>query len=225
MQKKRILLIDDHPLMRHGLAQLLEREPDLEVCGEAGSSKEAVEMARQCKPDLAIVDISLSDGRVSGLSLINDLRLTCGSIPILVLSMHDENLYAERALQAGATGYVMKQEPATQILHAIKRLLGGGYYLSERLTQTILQRHVGRTPDHPRTPEDALSLRELEVFRLLGEGMRPREIAACMALSVKTIEAHRANIRRKLGLGNSADLARRAIRFVHQGADPEGETR
>lgn len=213
--KKSILIVDDHPVLRRGLAALIEAEPDLTVCGEAADGKAALEAVRNTRPDLAIVDLSLGEG--DGLDLIKQLKQRSPEIPVLVLSMHDETVYAERSLRAGARGYVTKQQLDDTVLVAIRRLLDGEMYMSERLTSRLAAKFVGgRTLDEDRSVH-ALSDRELQVFRLIGQGRTTRQIAAALELSIKTIESHREHIKDKLSLASSAELAQRATQWVEAG--------
>jgi DNA-binding NarL/FixJ family response regulator len=206
------LLVDDHPLVRGGLAQLLAEERDLEVCGEASTGREALDLAASLQPDLVIVDLALPD--VSGIELIRDLKSRHPHITILALSMHDEEIYAERALRAGASGYVMKGQPPQEVIAALRRVLGGGLYVSEAMAAAMVERTVrpGRA-DAP-SPVASLTDRELEVLTLVGEGLAPREIAAKLHLSVHTVETHRSHIREKLDLPDAAALRRFAVRWM-----------
>lgn len=216
-KKAKILIVDDHPAMRHGLAQLISNEADFEVAGETGDWQETLTFLKGNRPDLVVLDIALKDPDYNGLDLIPKIHSTVGSIPILIYSMHDEGLYAERALHAGARGYLMKQEPVRQIIFAIRRILNDGVYVSDAFNSKLLLRHVGPNQD-PRTPdfpEDSLSEREMDVFRLIGKGMQPREIAQKLFLSTKTVETHRMNLRKKLGMTNAAELTRFAVEWVH----------
>ena len=214
----RILVVDDHPAMRHGLVQLIASEPDLEICGEAEDRQTMLEAIGRASPDLVVLDIALTDRSCSGLDLIADIRMQLGAVPILVYSMHDEALYAERALRAGARGYLMKQEPVRDVVAAIRIILEGGVYVSETISKSLLRQHVGQKPRIEATnPAACLTDREFEVFRLVGQGLQPREIAEALARSVKTVESHRLNIRRKLGLDSAAALTRYAIEWVHRG--------
>jgi DNA-binding NarL/FixJ family response regulator len=209
---KKILIVDDHPVMRRGLAALIESEPDFTVCGEAASCAEALEAIRQSPPDLVIVDLVLGDD--DGLSLIKAMKIRHPDIPSLVLSMHDESVYAERSLRAGAMGYVSKQQLDDDILHAIRRLFDGEPYLSPTLEQRLAAKYLGGQAPESDSPVDTLSNRELQVFRLIGQGKTTREIAETLTLSIKTIESHRENIKHKLALKSSAELAQRATQWV-----------
>lgn len=211
--KSSILIVDDHPLVRQGLALLINQQADLQVCGEAGNADEAIQAIRRCRPDLVIVDISLEG--ISGIELIKTIKAGNAHLPTLVMSMHDETLYAERALRAGAMGYIMKQETPAKILAAIRLVLQGELHVSDKMRSTMLQRMIS---GHPRaaSPMDSLSDRELEVLRLIGQGFGTAEIAAKMSRSIKTIEAHRANLKEKLQLKTGAELVRHAIQWVER---------
>jgi DNA-binding NarL/FixJ family response regulator len=206
----RILIVDDHPLVRTGLAQLIGDCPDLEVCGEAGDMAEALRQIDALDPDLAIIDLSLAGG--SGLDLIEHVKSHNRDLPMLVASMHDETLYAERVLAAGARGYINKQEAQDRIVRAIRRVLAGKVYLSERMTERMLSGMVDS--NHERRDIDSLSNRELQVFELIGQGISTSHIASRLNLSTKTIETHQARIKKKLGLGSAHELTQRAIRWV-----------
>jgi DNA-binding NarL/FixJ family response regulator len=211
-KRARVLIVDDHPIVRQGLAQMLGQEADLTVCGEAEEAQRALEAVATLRPDLVLVDISLKGS--NGLDLIKSLRAYDSSLPILVVSMHDELLYAERVLRAGAQGYIMKQEATNTMMGAIRRVLQGEIYVSEKMTTTIL-RKVSRFPDPSGSPIERLSDRELEVFQLIGQGHGTRQIAQMLHLSVKTVESHRARILDKLQLQNAAELMRHAMRWTH----------
>ena len=212
--ESQILIVDDHPLFREGLRQMIEREPGLRVCGEAADAAEALRIVGQSEPDLVIVDISL-DG-ASGIDLVKTLKSEHGELPVLVLSMHDETLYAERALRAGAMGYVMKHEPPKTVRAAIQRVLGGAIYLSERMSTTLLTKLMRGGAEAEKSPVSLLSDRELEVFRLLGQGKGSRQIAQELGLTIPTINSFRARIKEKLELKDSAALLLHAIQWVHQ---------
>lgn len=206
------MIVDDHPLFREGLRQMMEREPGLRVCGEAADAAEAVRLIAESEPDLVIVDISL--GTSSGIDLIKTLKADHGELPLLVLSMHDESLYAERALRAGAMGYVMKHEPPKVVRAAIQRVLGGAIYLSEKMSTTLLTKLMRGDVEAERSPVSLLSDRELEVFRLLGQGKGSRRIAQELGLTIPTINSFRARIKEKLGLEDSTALLLSAIHWV-----------
>jgi len=209
---KRILIVDDHPMMRQGLAQLINSEPDLTVCCEADTGHQAFELIRRSQPDLALVDISLPDK--NGLELIKDVRAMNPELPILVVSMHDESLYAERVLRAGGRGYVMKQEGGKILMHAIRQVLAGQIYVSDKMSSLILEIFSGGRREIGASPVGRLSDREFGIFQLIGQGKGTREIAGQLHLSVKTIEVHRANIKRKLRITSATDLVRYAVRWT-----------
>jgi DNA-binding NarL/FixJ family response regulator len=202
--------VDDHPIVRQGLALFIEREPDLMVCGEAEDATSALQAIRESTPDFVILDISL-DGR-DGLELLKTLRVRHPSLPVLVLSMHDESVYAERSLRAGANGYIMKQEAADKVITAIRQILGGNVYLSDRLTKRMLQQFVNGSIS-PRDPLAKLSDRELEVFRLIGAGHGTRQIADELHVSTKTVESYQAHIKEKLALRNARELVQHAVEW------------
>jgi DNA-binding NarL/FixJ family response regulator len=212
--KRRVLIVDDHPLMRQGLAQLINQQPDLVVCGEAEDVPQALRQTSELKPDVVIVDLSLRGS--DGIELIKRLHLQCAQLPILVLSMHDEAIYAERALKAGAWGYIMKQEATNQVLNALRRVLAGEIHVSQSVSSRIVQGLVGGSGISKRSPLERLSDRELEVFRKIGRGAATREIAAELRLSVKTIETYCAHIKEKLRLQSQRELIQHAIQWVIQ---------
>ena len=214
-EKTKILIVDDHPLMRRGLTALIDSEPDLVVCAEAGNRQAALDAIARRPPDIAIVDLSLEGGE-DGLDLVKALKIRSPPIPALVLSMHPEALYAERALRAGARGYLAKQQLGEAVLAAIRRVLAGRIYMSEALGMELASRFVGRDAK-PQSPLASLSDRELQVFRLIGEGRRTREIAPILNLSPKTIESYREHLKQKLDIDGSPQLVRRAVRFVETG--------
>jgi DNA-binding NarL/FixJ family response regulator len=208
--KKRILIVDDHPIMRQGLALLVNNDPTLEVCGEAEDASTAVAAAVKLKPDMVIADISLP-GR-NGLELIKDLHALQPGLPVLVVSMHDESIYAERVLRAGGRGYVMKGEGGQKLLTAIQQVLGGGIFVSENISARILELFSGRRSGS--SPVEKLSDREFEVFQLIGQGRSTRDIAAELHISIKTVEVHRVNIKEKLDLKTASELIHYAVRWV-----------
>ena len=210
-----ILIVDDHPIVRHGLAQLINDEAGLNVCGSAASPAETLELLKRSLPDLVIVDLSLGDE--SGLDLVKTLHNEYPDLPVLVLSMHDEAYYADRVLRAGAMGYIMKQEAAEQMISAIQQVLAGKVYLSESMAASMLTRFVGRTVIRGGTPVDHLTDRELQVLGLIGKGLGTRQIASKLHLSVKTVENHREHIKAKLKLRSSAELVRYAVRWELEG--------
>lgn len=211
-KKSRVLLIDDHPIVRQGLALLIDREPDLSVCGEAEGSHTAFHAVATLHPDIVVLDISLSGP--DGLDVLKEIRTKTQNLPVLILSMHDESIYAERAMRAGANGYIMKQEATDKVLVAIRRILQGEVYLSERLTNTMLQQFVRGASPVKSSPLVNLTDRELEVFRLIGEGHATRQIADQLHLSVKTIESYQAHIKEKLALRNARELVQHAIEWT-----------
>jgi DNA-binding NarL/FixJ family response regulator len=211
-KKCRVLLVDDHPIVRQGLALLIDREPDLSVCGEADGAHSAFHAIETLRPDLMVLDISLSGP--DGLDVLKEIRIKTASLPILILSMHDESIYAERAMRAGANGYIMKQEATERVLVAIRRIMQGDVYLSDRLTNTMLQQYVRGASTAKKSPLVNLTDRELEVFRLIGEGHGTRQIADELHLSVKTIESYQAHIKEKLALRNARELVQHAIEWT-----------
>lgn len=213
-RRTRVFLVDDHPLVREWLANLIHQQPDLAVCGEAETAAAGLAGITATSPDVAVVDITLA-GR-SGLELIRDLKLSCPRVAVLVLSMHDELLYAERALRAGARGYIMKREVTKNVILAIRRVQQGKIYLSDRFAATLAEKLAAGAPEAPKTPATVLSDRELEVFRLLGQGRATRHIAETLHLSAKTVQAYCARIKEKLGLESSTELLREAIRWEHE---------
>jgi DNA-binding NarL/FixJ family response regulator len=210
--KQGILIVDDHPMMREGLAQLIEHESDLCVAGQADNAAQALQAIGTLLPDLALVDILLPDK--NGIELIKDLQTLHPQLPVLVVSMHDETLYAERVLRAGARGYIMKQEGGKKLMQAIRHVLHGQIYVSERMSAKILEIFSGRRAESVKSAVECLSDREFEVFQLIGQGQGTRQIAEHLHLSIKTVEVHRANIKRKLELKNATDLVRYAVRWT-----------
>jgi DNA-binding NarL/FixJ family response regulator len=208
----KILIVDDHPIVREGLTARIARQPDLKVVGEAEDVLGALELVKTVHPDLVIVDLSLKTGQ--GLDLIKKIKVRHPDTKMLVSSMYDETLYAERSLRAGALGYINKQEVSEKIIDAIRQVLGGKIYLSPPMTERLLQRAVGSPEELPRSAVETLTDRELEIFKLIGKGMTTRHIASDLHLSVKTVETHRENIKAKLNLPNSAELSREAVQWV-----------
>lgn len=213
ISKFKVTIVDDHPIVRQGISQLIDQEADMVTCCQASSAQEAIEMTAQCVPDILLVDISL-DG-ISGIELIKMLRQHNIKSPVLIISMHDESLYAERALRAGAKGYVMKQEATEKVLTAIRQVLRGEIYLSERMQSKILQRVINGE-EGGLSAIDLLSDRELEVFRLIGHGYSTSDIGRELQRSVKTVETHRAHLKDKLGLKNAAELTHFAVQWIEQ---------
>ena len=210
--KLKVVLVDDHPIVRQGLAQMIARELDMEVCGEAETAADALKAIAACKPDVAVVDLSLKG--TSGLELLKDLKVRFPKLPVLVLSMYDETMYAERALRAGAKGYMMKEEATEKVLAAIRGILAGQIYLSEAMASRLLHMAVdGRTPGAV-SPTERLSDRELEVFQLIGQGYGNTDIAQQLHLSPKTVETYRAHIKEKLGLSGATELLQHAIQWA-----------
>ncbi|MDP9147541.1 MAG: response regulator transcription factor [Acidobacteriota bacterium] len=207
--KSKVFLVDDHPIVRQGLALLINREPDLVVCGEADGAPTAMQEIPNVVPDLIVLDISL-DGP-DGLEMLKAIRLKDPIMPVLVLSMHDESSYAERSLRAGANGYIMKQEATDKVLVAIRRILQGKVYLSDRLTNKMLDQFVHGSRSSTMDPLGTLSDRELEVYRLIGAGRGTRQIADDLHVSIKTVESYQAHIKEKLRLRNSRELLQHAI--------------
>ena len=209
--KVKIFLVDDHPLVREWLTNLIHQQPDLVVCGESEDAPHALQQIASTKPDVAIVDITLKQS--SGIELIKNLKVMQPNLAIIVLSMHDERLYAERALRAGARGYIMKRETAKKVIGVIRQVLTGKIYMSESLTALFAEKFVdGRLPNGGSLVEQ-LSDRELETFQLLGKGYETRQVAEMMKVSMKTVQAHCANIKIKLQLTNAAELLREAVRW------------
>ena len=210
-KKSRVFVVDDHPIVRQGLALLINRESDLAVCGEAEDAQSAIQTVAAVKPDIMVVDISLNGP--DGLDLLKDVRMRFPELPVLILSMHDESIYAERALRAGARGYIMKQEATEKVLVALRRILGHEIYVSERIANRMLQRYIGSpAADRPSSVAD-LTDRELEVFRLIGEGHSTRQIAEELHISVKTVESYQAHIKEKLSLRTARELVQHAIQW------------
>lgn len=213
-KKRRVLIVDDHPVFRHGVSAMINAEADLEVCGEAGSAPSALEAMRSLNPDVVMVDISLPGS--NGIELLKAMKAECPKLPMLVVSMHDESLYALRALRAGALGYVMKAEALDSILTAIRKVLQGDAYLSPKFSERLVFKAIRSLEDGLGSPVDKLSDRELEVLNLTGRGFGAQDIASELHLSVKTIETHRAHIKEKLGFHDSKEMVRFAIEWVAQ---------
>lgn len=209
--KSRVFIVDDHPLVREGLTNLINRQDDLVVCGEAKNSAEAIDGIMKARPDVALIDISLTNE--SGLELIKQLGRQFPQVALIVLSMHDETLYAERALRAGAQGYVMKHETSKSVLASIRRVLGGGVYVSERIVNRMALRSSASRERVATSPVEHLSDRELEIFRLLGQGRTPSQIAKDLKLSLKTVQAYCARAKQKFGVTSLTELLRAAIRW------------
>jgi DNA-binding NarL/FixJ family response regulator len=208
--RRKVFVVDDHPIVRSGLTQLINGEPDLSVCGDAEEMHAALQSIDSVKPDILIVDISLNGP--DGLDLLKHVRTKDPSLPILILSMHDESIYAERALRAGANGYIMKQEATDRVLTALRRILNREIYVSDRIANKMLRQFVGGSPaTSQRSPLDELSDRELEVLRLIGEGHGTRQISEELHISIKTVETYQGHLKEKLGLRNSRELVQYAI--------------
>ncbi len=210
--RRRVLIVDDHPVTRQGLKGLILQSTDLEVCGEAATVQAALECVAHLHPNVAIVDISLKGE--SGIDLIKDIRARYPDLPVLTLSMHDEAIYAEEVLRAGALGYSTKEEAAGNLLNGIRQVLSGQVFLSERMSAKMLSKTVGRRAEAPGLSIDRLSEREMEVFQLIGQGLTTRKIAESLQVSTKTVESHRASIKQKLQLDSATELAQHAIHWM-----------
>ncbi|PTX98919.1 response regulator transcription factor [Opitutus sp. ER46] len=217
-ERRTILIVDDHPFMRAGLAQLIDKQADLRVCGEAGDPAEALRKLAELKVDLVLTDMTMP-GR-SGIEFIKDVQALYPKMPMLVVSMHDEVIYAERVLRAGARGYIMKEAGGENLLFAIRQVLVGQAYVSPRVSAKILDDMSGRKPRGSNSPIERLSDREFEVFQLIGQGKSTREIAKQLGLSPKTVDVHRANTKEKLGLDDATALVRHAVRWVESQGGP-----
>ena len=213
--KAKILIVDDHPLVREWLANLIEKNSDLTVCGEAEDAATALEGIAETQPDLAIIDLSLGNG--SGIDLIRSIRSSFPDVAMIVLSMHDERVYAERVIRAGARGYVMKRESTKKIIDAIHEVLRGNLYLSKEMTELLVEKFMSSDPEHVGLPIAQLSDRELEVFKLIGQGYEINEIAKMLNVNHKTIHTYSTRIREKLKLDSSAELLREALRWTETG--------
>jgi DNA-binding NarL/FixJ family response regulator len=216
-RRAKVLLVEDHPVVRHGLASLINDEEDLVVCGESASVAETMPLVRKLKPDVVVIDLTLGDG--DGLDLIKQIHESDPKLPLLVLSMHDEAVYAERALRAGALGYVMKKEATDRMMTGIRRVLAGELCVSERMAARMVKKLVN--PDAEKSsdsPVEQLSEREFEVFRLIAQGVGPSEMARRLSVSVKTVETHRERIKEKLGLKSRAELTRFSLQWAMQHA-------
>ena len=211
-RKRQVLIVDDHPLLRDGLAKVINQQADLAVCGEAADARAGLAAAAKLRPDVVIADLTMDEG--NGLDLIKDLHLRQPGLPVLVLSMHHENLYAERAVRAGARGYVMKREPVAALLAALRKVLAGQMALSEEIVLRMLDAPARARKAAAASPTEVLSDRELEVFRLLGQGSGTRQIAEKLRLATSTVESYRAGIKQKLGLARATELVARAAQFV-----------
>jgi DNA-binding NarL/FixJ family response regulator len=208
---RRILIVDDHPIVRQGLRRLMENEDDLSVCGEVETARDARTAIKELSPDAVIVDISLKQG--DGIELVRDVRAHYPTLPMLVLSMHDEAIYAERMLSAGANGYIMKQAASEQFLASLRRVLDGGIYVSEAVGSNMIQKFATGGAYISANPIDRLSNRELQILHMIGKGMSTRETANSLNLSIKTVESHRQRIKRKLNLNTGAQLVQYAVNW------------
>lgn len=214
--KTKVLLVDDHPILRAGLGKLINQEADMMICGEAEDGPTAFDLAGTLNPDIAVIDISLKGS--NGIELVKNLKARYPDLPTLILSMHDESLYAERALRAGSLGYIMKEEAIEQVLVAIRKVLQGEIFLSEKMKGKMLQQMASGKGKVISSPIEQLTDRELEVFRLIGEGCSTRQIAGQLHLSVRTVEAYREYIKSKLNLKNATELVQHAFHWVHHEA-------
>lgn len=211
-RKHRVFIVDDHPVTRTGVATLVNREADMEICGEADNALDAFTEIQNKRPDLALIDISLK--KPNGIELLKNLRAVMPGLRTLIMSMHDEELYAERALRAGAQGYIMKEEAGEKIVHAVRKILKGEPYLSEKMKNRVLHHVMGVRKHDSAHSIHSLSDREMEVFNLIGDGFSTRDIAEKLTLSVKTIDSYREHLKLKLGLKKGSDLVRYAIQWV-----------
>ena len=211
MQKRKVLIVDDHPVVRDGLASLLNHENDLFVCGETGEAQQALKLITKLKPDVVIVDITLGDS--DGIELTKDIKARHKGMPVIVLSMHDESIYAERVLRAGARAYLMKDTVSERIVTAIRTVLSGEIYVSDIMAKKLLRKLAGNHVDAINAPINNLTDREFEVFRWIGQGHKTSKIAQRMHLSVKTIETYHSRIKEKLSLANAAELLQYAIKW------------
>ena len=213
-RKAKVMIVEDHPIFRKGLAQLINEEKDMEICGEAEDVIEARKIFVKARPDMMIVDLTLKG--VSGLDLIKDVHEHLPDLPILVLSMHDESIYAERVLRAGARGYIMKQEMTDKVIVAIRHVLAGKMFFSESVVESFLGMMTGKPAASPQNPIDTLSDRELEVFTLIGKGTGRKEIGDKLHVSIKTVGTYREKIKVKLGIKSSPELVRRAVEWLQE---------
>ncbi len=219
MATKKVLIVDDHPILRHGISMLINQENDLSVCGEAEDAHQGLEAIASLRPDIVIIDISLKD--INGLELIKNIKVRYPKLPILVLSMFDESLYAERVLRAGAKGYIMKQEATEKVVTAIRKVLKDEIYVSDSMAARMLHKLAGGMNVKGTTPIEILSDRELEVFQLIGQGLGTRQIAKKLQRSIKTIESYRAHIKEKMKFEHSSELIHHAIEWVKSGEMPK----
>ncbi len=212
VSKSRVMLVEDHPVVRHGLANLIDDEPDLAVCCGAESMSQALEMVGQHKPDIVVVDIALGDG--SGLELIKQLHDLHPDLPLLALSMHDEAVYGERAIRAGAKGYIMKKEAMDKVMTAIRRVLDGEIYVSDKMASRMVRKFIHPEKAAEQSQLGTLSDREFQVFTHIAQGVGPTEIAQKLGVSIKTVETHREHIKQKLALKSAAELTRYALQWT-----------
>jgi len=212
LRKNKVFLVDDHPIVRQGLTLLINQERDLTVCGEAEEMHSALQSIESAKPDIVVLDISLNGP--DGLDLLKHLRSRHPKLPVLMLSIHDESIYAERTLRAGANGYIMKQEATDKVLIALRRILSNEIYVSDRIANNMLRHYVRGDQGAQSSPVTELSDRELEIFRLIGQGHTTRQIANELHLSVKTVESYQAHIKEKLSLHSARELVQHAIRWT-----------
>jgi DNA-binding NarL/FixJ family response regulator len=221
---KRVLLVDDHPILRHGLRQVIESQEDLSICGETDTEREVRSAINELRPDAVVADISLRQG--DGIELVRDIRAHHPRLPVLVFSSHDEAIYAERVLAAGANGYIMKKSDAAAFLVALRRVLAGGFFVSEAIGNGMIQRFASDGGQAAANPIDRLSNREVQILHMIGQGMSTRETALSLNLSVKTVESHRQRIKRKLNLNNATQLMQCAVNwFGHVNREPPGPVR
>jgi DNA-binding NarL/FixJ family response regulator len=211
----RVLIVDDHPVVRRGLVSMINQEPDMETCAEAEDFHQGLEAIKNHQPDLAIIDLSLKD--IGGLELVKQVKVLYPEMPMLVLSMYDETLYCERVLRAGASGYIMKQEGTAKLIVAIRTVMDGEIYVSDRMASRMLGKFIGGKAGSGSSPLERLSDRELEVFEMLGRGLSTREVAERLCVSIKTIESHREHIKEKLKLRNANELVQHATQWVMSG--------
>jgi len=209
---KRILIVDDHPMMRTGLTQIVNAQPGLEVCGGAGSPAEALALIPQCRPDLVLADLTMKGG--SGFDFIRSILASWPELPVLVVSMHDEKVYAERAMRAGARGYIMKEESPDQLLAAMRRVLDGGVYLSPDMSALMLRSFTHAKSRSAESPLQSLTDREFEIYQIIGRGKTTEEIAALLRISPQTVDVHRAQIKEKLNLRSATALVHHAVQWV-----------
>lgn len=211
--KCRVFVVDDHPIVREGLAQLIDRETELHVCCSAENATDALQTVTKCNPHIAIVDLNLESS--SGITLIENLSHSFPDLPVLVLSMYDESIYAERCLKLGAKGYIMKQEPSKKMIEAIRKILQGEVYLSDNMREKILNRFVGNIAQPTGSPVEVLSTRELEVFQLLGKGMKKQDIADMLHISPKTVDTYIEHIKRKMNFSSLREMLLHSIKFYN----------